>query len=109
VCSLHAVHSATHAGHGCAATLRTRLSSRTHHQVVSWWGPAWREGTHDTQGVNTDAVLGLVVSELEQQQQVKLAFHMEPYQGVRGTVRARARVRAHARERGGTRCRHGRH
>lgn len=23
-------------------------------QVVSWWGPPWREGSHDTQKVNTD-------------------------------------------------------
>lgn len=52
-------------------------------QVISWWGPSWREGTHDTQGINTDAVLGLVVKELEQQQGtgVKLAFHLEPYEG----------------------------
>jgi len=56
-------------------------------QVISWWGPSWREGTHDTQGVNTDAVLGLVIRELEQQQgssAVKLAFHLEPYEGVKG-------------------------
>jgi glycoprotein endo-alpha-1,2-mannosidase len=51
-------------------------------QVISWWGPSWREGTHDTQGVNTDAVLGVVIRELEQQDKVKLAFHMEPYEGV---------------------------
>lgn len=50
-------------------------------QVISWWGPSWREGTHDTQGVNTDAVLGVVVRELEQQDKLKLAFHMEPYEG----------------------------
>lgn len=53
-------------------------------QVISWWGPTWREGTHDTQGVNTDAVLGLVVRELEQQDSLKLAFHMEPYEGETG-------------------------
>lgn len=50
-------------------------------QVISWWGPTWREGTHDTQGVNTDAVLGTVLRELEQQDTLKLAFHMEPYEG----------------------------
>lgn len=58
-------------------------------QVISWWGPSWREGTHDTQGVNTDAVLGLVIRELEQQQgssAVKLAFHLEPYEGMKGPV-----------------------
>lgn len=55
-------------------------------QVISWWGPSWREGTHDTQGVNTDAVLGLVLKELEQQDRLKLAFHLEPYEGVFGCV-----------------------
>ena len=51
-------------------------------QVISWWGPTWREGTHDTQGVNTDAVLGVVLRELEQQgSRIKLAFHLEPYEG----------------------------
>eukprot|EP00878_Enallax_costatus_P018118 GHUV01019063.1.p1 GENE.GHUV01019063.1~~GHUV01019063.1.p1 ORF type:complete len:407 (+),score=86.88 GHUV01019063.1:159-1379(+) len=49
--------------------------------VVSWWGPEWRSGTHDTQGVNTDKVLQLVVHEVEQQQQLKIAFHLEPYEG----------------------------
>jgi glycoprotein endo-alpha-1,2-mannosidase len=50
-------------------------------QVVSWWGPTWRAGSHDTQGVNTDAVLGLVLAEAAQQQQLKVAIHMEPYEG----------------------------
>lgn len=53
-------------------------------QVISWWGPSWREHTHDTQGVNTDAVLGLVIKELEAQDALKLAFHLEPYEGVIG-------------------------
>ncbi|KAI8469156.1 MAG: hypothetical protein J3K34DRAFT_424530 [Monoraphidium minutum] len=56
--------------------------------VVSWWGPAWRQGTTDTQGVSTDAVLADVVRELERHAAqggggaaMKLAFHMEPYPG----------------------------
>jgi hypothetical protein len=61
-------------------TVRWSLLSVAY-QVISWWGPSWREGTHDTQGVNTDAVLGVVIRELEQQDKVKLAFHMEPYEG----------------------------
>jgi hypothetical protein len=31
-------------------------------------------------------VLGLVVHELEQQDSLKLAFHMEPYEGEQGTT-----------------------
>lgn len=56
-------------------------------QVISWWGVPWREGTHDTQGVNTDAVLGLVIKELERQDKLKLAFHLEPYEGETPTLR----------------------
>jgi glycoprotein endo-alpha-1,2-mannosidase len=54
---------------------------RLSRQVVSWWGPTWRDGSHDTQGVNTDRVLGLVLAEVEQQQELKVAFHLEPYEG----------------------------
>lgn len=65
------------------AHLQEMHASNVSTLVISWWGPSWREGTHDTQGVNTDAVLGVVVKELEQQQdtRVKLAFHLEPYEG----------------------------
>ncbi|KAF6255048.1 hypothetical protein COO60DRAFT_1641836 [Scenedesmus sp. NREL 46B-D3] len=49
--------------------------------VVSWWGPTWRTGSHDTQGVNTDGVLGLVLAEAAQQQVLRVAIHMEPYEG----------------------------
>jgi hypothetical protein len=65
-------------------------------QVVSWWGPTWREGSHDTQGVNTDKVLGLVLAEAAQQQQLKVAFHMEPYEG---TCTLRVLRRGHSRRR----------
>lgn len=55
-------------------------------QVVSWWGPTWRTGSHDTQGVNTDEVVGTIIRELERdssagQDGMKLAFHLEPYEG----------------------------
>jgi hypothetical protein len=50
-------------------------------QVVSWWGPTWREGTTDTQGVNTDQVLQAVVRVVEQHPAMKVALHMEPYPG----------------------------
>jgi hypothetical protein len=33
------------------------------------------------QGVNTDQVLGTIVAELEQQDDLKVAFHLEPYEG----------------------------
>ena len=49
---------------------------------MSWWGPSWRSGTHDTQGVNTDEVLGTLIHELEQSgSTLKVAIHMEPYPG----------------------------
>eukprot|EP00775_Hariotina_reticulata_P013015 gene13015-13144_t len=57
--------------------------------VISWWGPEWRAGSHDTQGVNTDQVLGTIIAELEQQDELKVAFHLEPYEGrTMQTVRA---------------------
>jgi len=72
---------------GCTLThLRPPQPPHTH-QVASWWGPAWRNGTTDTQGVSTDAVVGLIVKELEWQPKradgatMKLAFHLEPYPG----------------------------
>lgn len=67
------------------ATIRTHIremvDANITGMVVSWWGPTWRAGSHDTQGVNTDQVLGLVLAEAEQQQQLKVAFHLEPYEG----------------------------
>eukprot|EP00877_Chromochloris_zofingiensis_P009285 jgi/Chrzof1/460/Cz01g16190.t1 len=49
--------------------------------AVSWWGPVWREGTHDTQGVQTDEVLKIVMTEVEKQDTMKVALHLEPYTG----------------------------
>lgn len=48
---------------------------------MSWWGPEWRQESHDTQGVSTDQVLPHVVAQVEQQQHLRIAFHLEPYQG----------------------------
>jgi hypothetical protein len=33
---------------------------------VSWWGIPTRAGTHDTQGVNTDAAVGAVIRVAEE-------------------------------------------
>jgi glycoprotein endo-alpha-1,2-mannosidase len=79
-CTLHAAP-INHPLH-CPAPATASPPSPGPPQVISWWGPSWREGTHDTQGVNTDAVLGIVLRELEQQDQLKLAFHLEPYEGI---------------------------
>lgn len=48
--------------------------------VLSWWGQAARDGTHDTQGVQTDLVINQVVAAAASSQ-VKIAFHLEPYPG----------------------------
>ncbi len=50
-------------------------------QVLSWWGPSWREGATDTQGVATDKVLGAVLAEVAKHPVMKVAMHMEPYPG----------------------------
>jgi hypothetical protein len=49
--------------------------------VLSWWGPSWRDGSTDTQGVSTDAALGVVLQEVEAHPLMKVALHMEPYPG----------------------------
>lgn len=48
-------------------------------QVLSWWGPSWRQGTHDTQGVCTDDTLTVVLRVVKQYADMRVAFHMEPY------------------------------
>mmetsp|Transcript_24147 Transcript_24147/g.75781 ORF Transcript_24147/g.75781 Transcript_24147/m.75781 type:complete len:401 (+) Transcript_24147:1161-2363(+) len=48
--------------------------------VLSWWGPAHREGTADTQGVQTDHVLPVVMRTAEEAGAL-VAFHLEPYPG----------------------------
>lgn len=48
--------------------------------AVSWWGPYWREGTSDTQGVQTDKMLAEVLASAADTG-MKIAFHLEPYPG----------------------------
>lgn len=59
-------------------------------QVASWWGPRHRKGSTDTQGVNTDMRVALLAHVIESMQtQVRIAFHMEPYEGewcIPGTI-----------------------
>ncbi len=50
--------------------------------VLSWWGQASREGTSDTQGVQTDHTIGHVVAAVERAGGgLRWAVHMEPYPG----------------------------
>lgn len=52
--------------------------------ILSWWGRPDREGTSDTQGVNTDDVVGKIVraaEKFEDGQTIRIGFHMEPYPG----------------------------
>ncbi|KAI7837064.1 hypothetical protein COHA_009063 [Chlorella ohadii] len=48
--------------------------------AVSWWGPVWRNGTHDTQGVSTDERLPTLLAAAERAG-MAIAFHLEPYPG----------------------------
>eukprot|EP00940_MAST-03C_sp_MAST-3C-sp2_P002144 g2144.t1 len=57
--------------------------------VLSWWGRPEGENTHDTQGVNTDEVIGTVVRVAEtmmreEGESIKIGFHLEPYSGRTG-------------------------
>ncbi|GFR40729.1 hypothetical protein Agub_g1338 [Astrephomene gubernaculifera] len=50
--------------------------------VASWWGPSWRQGSHDTQRINTDDRIAKVIREIEVTgSPVRVAFHLEPYEG----------------------------
>ncbi|PSC70263.1 glyco endo-alpha-1,2-mannosidase [Micractinium conductrix] len=48
--------------------------------ALSWWGPQWRQGTTDTQGVSTDQLLPVVL-EAAEAEGLRVAFHLEPYPG----------------------------
>lgn len=48
--------------------------------VVSWWGRPDFPGTHDTQGVQTDALVAQVLDEAAAAG-LGVAFHLEPYHG----------------------------
>ncbi|KAG2442442.1 hypothetical protein HXX76_002528 [Chlamydomonas incerta] len=50
--------------------------------VASWWGPGWRQGSHDTQLINTDDRIEQVIREIDATSSpVRVAFHLEPYEG----------------------------
>ena len=55
-------------------------AARVNVVVLSWWGHPSREGTTDTQGVNTDALIGAAISAVEDEG-LAFAFHLEPYSG----------------------------
>ena len=52
--------------------------------VLSWWGQASREGTSDTQGVQTDNIIATVISAVERSEGLKFSVHLEPYPGLPG-------------------------
>ena len=49
--------------------------------VLSWWGRPDEEGTHDTQGVNTDSIVESVVKAAADVEGIYVGFHLEPYAG----------------------------
>lgn len=51
--------------------------------VLSWWGQHDKPHATDTQGVNTDAIMRVVLDSFEASRElnVTVAFHIEPYQG----------------------------
>ena len=48
--------------------------------ALSWWGPRWREGAADSQGVNTDERLDAVF-DAANRHGMRVAIHAEPYPG----------------------------
>eukprot|EP00938_MAST-03A_sp_MAST-3A-sp1_P004237 g4237.t1 len=49
--------------------------------ILSWWGRPDEEGTHDTQGVNTDKIVEIVVKAAAEVEDIYVGFHLEPYSG----------------------------
>lgn len=49
--------------------------------VLSWWGQESRAESTDTQGVSTDSVIPIILSLAEQNTDIKIALHLEPYIG----------------------------
>ena len=49
--------------------------------ILSWWGQASREGTSDTQGVQTDHTIANVIAAVERAGDMFWGVHMEPYPG----------------------------
>ena len=49
--------------------------------VVSWWGQKSRKSSTDTQGVNTDELIPILLRKALEVEGIKIAFHLEPYPG----------------------------
>lgn len=49
--------------------------------VVSWWGQKSRAASTDTQGVNTDELIPIILQTALDIEGIKIAFHLEPYPG----------------------------
>lgn len=48
--------------------------------VISWWGQAHLENSHDGEGKNTDALVPSILAAAEEFG-TQIAFHIEPYEG----------------------------
>lgn len=49
--------------------------------ILSWWGQESREGTSDTQGVQTDSILPVIIGVVESVPGMTFGLHLEPYSG----------------------------
>ena len=47
--------------------------------VVSWWGRPDKNYTTDTQGVSTDVIIPALLRIADEENYIKIAFHLEPY------------------------------
>ena len=52
--------------------------------VVSWWGRPDQAASADSQGVQTDGVMPIIIQAAETVGGLKIAFHLEPYPGKGG-------------------------
>lgn len=84
------IHSGFYPKRGCYSsrdrwTLKEQLKELVHHGVgavaASWWGPEFRAGTSDTQGVSTDSAILDLLAAAEEVDGMYVAFHLEPYPG----------------------------
>lgn len=84
------IHSGFYPQRGCYSsrdrgTLKAQLKELVDHGVgavvASWWGPEFRAGTSDTQGVSTDSAILDLVAAAEEVSGMYVAFHLEPYPG----------------------------
>lgn len=84
------VHSSYFPMRGCYSSRnRSTLKEQLHELssygvgavVASWWGPNFRKGTSDTQGVSTDVAILDLIAAAEEVPDISVAFHLEPYPG----------------------------